>query len=211
MTKAIGDLISHVFYADQLLTERTETLEGYDLALPKPVIWLSTSGLPYRQESRAGPGGVSFQNAAEADALVDFLIRLSLVHGSKKRRDRKNLDVLVLAAYRPQVTMLQARIDAQLDKLGALNIEVNTVDAAQGREADVVAVSVTRSNPKGGAGFLSEPRRINVALSRARVGLAIVGDLTFCEREPGALRDVIEYVRAHPDDCHVEMLEAGAE
>ena len=57
----------------------------------------------------------------------------------------------------------------------------DTVDAYQGREADLVMFSITRSNRQGKAGFLSERERINVALSRARYGLCLVGDADFCK------------------------------
>jgi ATP-dependent RNA/DNA helicase IGHMBP2 len=60
--------------------------------------------------------------------------------------------------------------------LSTTGVEVDTVDAFQGREADAVLVSCVRSNPDGQIGFLADLRRMNVALSRARRHLFVVGD-----------------------------------
>ena len=55
-------------------------------------------------------------------------------------------------------------------------VEVDTVDGFQGREKEVVLVSLVRSNPEGRIGFLDEPRRFNVAVTRARRKVVVVGD-----------------------------------
>ena len=119
------------------------------------------------------------------------------VPGSRK------LDVLVIAPYGRQVTELTRRL-ASL-KLKHITPEVLSVDAVQGRECDLAVFSVTRSNAQGRFGFLGQPywRRINVALSRARFGLIIVGDAGFCRSKPGALRDVLDYIGAHPQECEI--------
>jgi superfamily I DNA and/or RNA helicase len=86
-----------------------------------------------------------------------------------------------------------------------LDVEVHTVDAYQGREADLVILSVTRSNKTRQSGFLGERERINVALSRARFALWIVGDADFC-RDLGAtspLAEVRDYIEAHAGDCAI--------
>jgi superfamily I DNA and/or RNA helicase len=85
---------------------------------------------------------------------------------------------------------------------------VNVVDAFQGREADILVFSITRSEVRG-LGFLREMERINVALSRGRELLAIIGDHAFCQAAPGAtnpLRDVIDYIRRNPETCALEEL-----
>ena len=80
-----------------------------------------------------------------------------------------------------------------------------SVDSVQGRESDLALFSVTRSNTNGVLGFLGAAywRRINVALSRARFGLTIVGDLPFAQSSHGGLRDVANYMKEHPNDCEI--------
>jgi superfamily I DNA and/or RNA helicase len=80
------------------------------------------------------------------------------------------------------------------------------VDAFQGRQADVVLYSMTRSNPRREVGFLRERPRLNVALSRARDVLVVVGDHTFARAAPQAqaIRRVIDHIEAWPDECCIE-------
>jgi superfamily I DNA and/or RNA helicase len=113
------------------------------------------------------------------------------------------LEVLVIAPYKSQVEELRRQILAT--DLTRLKVDVLSVDAVQGREADLALFSVTRSNPQGDLGFLGADywRRINVALSRARYGLVIVGDADFIRTTNGALRGVLEYIEEHPGDCTV--------
>lgn len=113
------------------------------------------------------------------------------------------MHVLVLAPYRSQVEHLRRRLAAVSTKY--LQVSVDTVDAVQGREADVVFFSVTRSNARRSFGFLGREywRRINVALSRGRFGLTVVGDMRFCEN--GAMGPVVAYFRQHPDTAEVRV------
>ena len=81
------------------------------------------------------------------------------------------------------------------------DVEVNTVDAYQGREKDVVLISTVRSNEKGNLGFVADDRRLNVALTRARRAVVVVGD-------PGTLASDETWrafvARCEEDGCCVE-------
>lgn len=88
-----------------------------------------------------------------------------------------------------------------------LTLDVHAVDSFQGQERDVVIYSVTRSNADNELGFLRSERRINVALSRAKDALIVVGDHRFCRRardgdNPFAL--VLEHVEKHEGCTLVE-------
>ncbi|MEU7306136.1 AAA domain-containing protein [Streptomyces sp. NPDC007206] len=205
MTPAIGNMISACFYDDLLLSPNPHALPNY-YKISRPVRWIDTSRLGgKRRESERTAGERSIANWLEAKLAVK---QLSVIDGAVERRiiqppgDRK-LQVLVIAPYGRQVEDLRRRVSTL--RLSHLTVEVLSVDAVQGRECDLAMFTVTRSNDRGDFGFLGEPywRRINVALSRARYGLTIIGDAEFCRSKPGALRRVLEYIGDHPQDCEM--------
>jgi superfamily I DNA and/or RNA helicase len=207
MLKPIGDLISTCFYSGVLQTADRPGPDGLAPALPAPVTWFDTSALQACHERPAGLGNVSFANDAEASAIVDFLQRLAfLISAQRKDWPWESPRVLVLSGYRPQVSEIQQRVDSAAGRLHPLEIEVATIDAAQGREAEFVVFSVTRSNRSGRIGFLEMSPRINVALSRGKYGLAIFGDHPFISQIRGPLQVVADYISGR-DGCVVERLE----
>jgi superfamily I DNA and/or RNA helicase len=205
MVSAIGELISECFYRGALINEGPSP-ERLELALPTPVVWFTTSRLPEHSERPAGAGGLSYLNTTEAGQVLRFLGRLELAARSQSHRSSP-LEVLVLSPYRPQVAEIYSRVSAAARDWPNLAVEVNSVDAAQGREADVVVFSVTRSNPSGKFGFLNEEARANVALSRGRLGLAIIGDSDFTSMKEGPLLKVLQHIKSHPESCSLVELE----
>ncbi len=198
MVKAIGDLVSHCFYDAKLYTseDRNDRFVQEYLAMSRPVTWYTTSGLSNSRETRVGRSWKNFSEVATIDKLVD---RLQFA----ARQAGRSISVILLSGYGPQVAELQRMLATKGDSLDVVNITCQTVDSYQGREADVVVYSVTRSNEEGKIGFLKERQRLNVALSRGRLGLAIVGDSEFCMSVVGEnpFRDVIQYIENCPEDC----------
>ena len=78
-------------------------------------------------------------------------------------------DIAVIAPYAAQVRLIRDRIQAD-------GVEVDTVDGFQGREKEAVIISLVRSNRENEIGFLADQRRMNVALTRARRKLIVIGD-----------------------------------
>ena len=198
MVKPIGDMISHCFYGDELDSSRTPSDHALGAVLARPVTWLSTSGLQNRREEN---NGVSFANQAEIRAIGQLLANLDKI----AQRSGKNYSVAILSGYAGQVIALQRQIGAKEIAWPSLRVEVNTVDAFQGREADIAIYSITRSNPELRTGFLAEQKRLNVALSRGRDHLVIVGDHQFSRGLPELqpLQRIARYVECHPADCLV--------
>lgn len=203
MHPAIGSLVSSVFYEDNLengASART-TRSIYD-RMPARVTWLSTSSERGKAESRRGQ---SYANAAEADVVLRLLETFERHLG--KRRNR--ISVGAIAGYAGQVAQLNGLIDpGNRDRWKALDIEIATVDSFQGRERDIIVYSTVRSNPRGEIGFLRDYRRVNVALSRARELLVIVGDLAIMEnarigRTANPFAHVVEYMKAHEGGCRI--------
>jgi superfamily I DNA and/or RNA helicase len=128
-----------------------------------PLVFWDTSGMGLEEERSEGTPSV--RNPGEA-ALVVQRARALLSLGVAPR------DIAVIAPYDAQVKLLREKL-AVLDADG---LEVDTVDGFQGREKEAVLVSLVRSNEKQEVGFLADVRRMNVALTRARRRLEVVGD-----------------------------------
>lgn len=196
MIRPIGELVSNCFYKGLLESPVTDHGLNLALALDAPVTWHSTHLLPNREECREGN---TFWNPAEVAAIRDLLLRLQFVVKAKKRR----ISIAVIAGYTAQVHALREMISQGVAEWADLDVECNSVDAFQGRQADVCIYSVVRSNPHKALGFLKEQPRLNVALSRGKTALAIVGDQMFFRMARGAnpFRSVIDFMDAHEDTC----------
>ena len=131
------------------------------LGFPWPGLPLAFLDTGREAETKHAGGGVS--NAMEA-AVVAGLVDRFLAAGLGPA------DVVVITPYSRQVDAIRRELDA--------DVRVGTVDSFQGQEADVVIFSSVRSNENGDLGFLRDPRRLNVALTRARRGLVLVGCAT---------------------------------
>jgi superfamily I DNA and/or RNA helicase len=200
MVEPIGKLISTCFYDGKLESSGPEIDKVLRKVLPRPVTWLTTSKLPNSREQGANS---SFNNSCEVTVIFQWLKQLNQAAMEAQR----NYKVAVLSGYAAQLKLLKRSLDAEQSGLEALAIECNTVDAFQGREADIVIYSVTRSNKDGKIGFLRDEARLNVALSRGRVGLLIVGDHQFCRLlRYSPLSDVLHYIEQHPEDCTCKEL-----
>jgi len=126
--------------------------------------------------------GKSFLNRAEADVVVSIVKEL-LRHGLKPG------ELGVITPYMGQVVALKEALqEAKIPVVakGSKNklVEVNTVDAFQGSEKDVIIISTVRANKHGQVGFLKDKRRMNVALTRAKRGLIVIGDPTTLKHDP---------------------------
>lgn len=203
MLPAIGDLISECFYGNDLRSIDRAPAPHLAGLMPKAVTWYSTARKPNRASK---PQGTSFYNDAEVELVMSLLARIDFYIQGGRNKD-KRVSVAVLSGYDPQRQRLQTAVQTRGNQWKSFSeIFVNVVDAFQGREADILVFSVTRSEVRG-LGFLKEMERINVALSRGRELLAIIGDHAFCQAAQGAknpLRDVIDYIRRNPQTCVLE-------
>ncbi|MEM7029427.1 MAG: AAA domain-containing protein [Chloroflexota bacterium] len=153
-----GRLESDPSVAHHVLSDLPHVTEN-DLT-ETPIHFIDTAGASY--DEALEPDGESRLNPLEAELIL------------KKCQDLAEIGVLetdmaIITPYAAQVRLLR-------QQLGPSNVEVDTVDGFQGREKEAILISLVRSNPTGEIGFLGDVRRMNVALTRARRKLIVVGD-----------------------------------
>lgn len=209
MLQPINDLIGSCFYPDQeLVCARKAADHRFTPALKRTITWFDTSDSPKRGETKLR-GHTGCSNKLECEVVLKLLRRLNRQFAKRDTQGTaKRVTVAMITGYVDQVTMLERTLRPRSPAWTHMDIMLNTVDAFQGRQADMVVYSVARSNPRADLGFLSKPPRLNVALSRGRDALVIVGDRPFCLNASGEnpFRDVIRFI-ARADGCGVEMVE----
>lgn len=168
---------SEWFYGGQLLSAPEVQARGvldFDYAME----WMDTSSLLPEESAEEFVGnGYGRINKAEAALLIDKL-KLMLMRIGKERVLEESISIGVISPYKVQVNHLRGliRSDAAFRPFRKL-ISVNTVDGFQGQERDIIIVSLVRANEKGQIGFLADLRRMNVAMTRARMKLVIIGNV----------------------------------
>ncbi len=142
---------------DELPAERRNILDP-----EAPLVFVNTAVIDAPEHQRAGSH--SRENPREAELVTRLTMDLIDAGVGPEQ-------IAVIAPYDDQVDRLDQQIDAK-------GLEVDTVDGFQGREKEVVLVSLVRSNERGTVGFLDEPRRFNVAVTRAKRKAVVVGDIS---------------------------------
>jgi superfamily I DNA and/or RNA helicase len=173
MHEDIMKFSSQYFYSDEL-TAHESVKTTLLTPTEQPVEFIDTAGCGYNEEQ--DPETLSRFNHEEASLLIQQVETLIERIGATQWRDQ-SLSLGIITPYRAQVDYLNKLADAStvFEPLRGL-ITINTVDAFQGQERDVIAISFVRSNDKSEVGFLGDIRRTNVAMTRARKKLIMVGD-----------------------------------
>ena len=139
-------------------------------------------------------GTVRRVNKAETDLLLsDVKIYSNGIGGSRILEEK--IDFGIISPYKAQVQYLRNKIkaDASLKPYRSL-FTVNTVDGFQGQERDVIFISLVRANEEGQIGFLNDLRRMNVAITRARMKLVILGEAETLKHH-GFYRKLLEFIQ----------------
>ncbi|MGM0509311.1 MAG: IGHMBP2 family helicase [Fusobacteriota bacterium] len=143
-----------------------------------PINYIDTYNLNTNEKSRNGSKSLKNQKEAE---LVQKLIESFLKMGISPR------EVSAITPYKDQVHLIERLVENK-------NVEINSVDGFQGREKEVIIISLVRSNETGNIGFLKDLRRLNVSLTRAKKKLIIIGDSNTLKSEDIYNR-LIEYIK----------------
>lgn len=230
MNQAIMNFSNNWFYGGQLnaakivserrllsLDESGETLTVFD-----PVVFVDTAGCGFEEKmiTTANARAQSRYNQEEALLLREHLLQLIAAF----EHSGNYPDIGILSPYREQINFLEETLrndpilgemmvrsttnaQYQSSKKKYAPITLNTIDGFQGQERDVIYISLVRSNTKNEIGFLSDYRRMNVAMTRAKKLLVMVGDsstignnkfyqalLEYCEKN-GRYQTAWEYMR----------------
>mmetsp|Transcript_17513 Transcript_17513/g.23151 ORF Transcript_17513/g.23151 Transcript_17513/m.23151 type:complete len:297 (-) Transcript_17513:116-1006(-) len=145
---------------------RNNERQGQSVSLPRTPVLLNDMS-----------ANSSYRNEAEAHAVISFL--KSFLRNNKGTTP---LSIGIVTPYTSQVALLKSMMahDSDFRSLAQSNplaIEINSVDAYQGKERDLMIFSAVRSNRNGKIGFLKDWRRMNVALTRAKSALVVFGDM----------------------------------
>ena len=162
----IAAYVSAASYDSQL--ENAPEVEAYEYVTRKPfpvaLHFVDTEGMRGGRERR-GPGG-ALRNEAEVRVAAQVVRLLD-------ERCPRELSMAVIAMYAEQVERLRQALGRRRFKR---TVKIDTVDSFEGREEDIVVISLVRSNERGRIGFLRVPNRLNVAISRAKRLVACIGD-----------------------------------
>ena len=194
MNDQIMQFSSREFYNGMLQTAPEIKYRGI-LDYDNPMSWYNTDDLPDEIESKEEFVGESFGRINKAEAELT-LQHLELYYGriGKQRILDERIDVGIISPYRAQVQLLRRMIKKrEFFKPYRHLISVNTVDGFQGQERDVIILSLVRSNDEGQIGFLRDLRRMNVAITRARMKLIILGSVDTLTKHPFYKR-LYEYI-----------------
>ena len=191
MNEAIMRFSSEWFYHGEL-EAAPEVKNRSILDLDTPISWIDTSEMDFKEQFVGETFGRINKN--EANLLLQELQAYISKIGGERILDER-IDFGIISPYKAQVQYLRSKIKGNDALLPYRHLfTVNTVDGFQGQERDVIFISLVRANEEGQIGFLRDLRRMNVAITRARMKLVILGDAATLGKHP-FYRKLIESIK----------------
>ena len=171
-----GKLKAHDSVKERKLSDLIQIKESDNIVNDTPVIFIDTLGEFKEKQKKDSQSKYNPDEAKLVKKVVDKLVKAGL----------EEKDIGVITPYKDQEDFLE--------KLLPSNVEVKTVDGFQGREKEVIILSTVRSNKEGEIGFLEDLRRLNVAITRPKRKLIIVGDKKTLSTHP-TYKKLIDYIK----------------
>ncbi|KAK0221000.1 P-loop containing nucleoside triphosphate hydrolase protein [Armillaria nabsnona] len=184
-------LESHDSVASHLLSDVVQAEgdeETIKEVLETPVVFFDTAGCEYFERLEGDGDEGSRCNENEATVVKQWIDKLTSMGVLTSQ-------IAVITPYQAQVTLLTSLLRPQYGSA----LEIGTVDGMQGREKDAVIISLVRSNDKREVGFLKEKRRLNVAMTRAKRHLCVVGDSSTVRHGGRYLKNWLAWLDANAD------------
>ncbi len=179
MHEHIMNFSNQKFYQGKLIADNSvkNTLLSFnenEILLNTPIDFIDTAGCGYNEIVNSE--SLSIANPEEAQLLIKHL-KLVLEQYYQTNKTEKRITIGLISPYKEQVQYLTTKIaeDEDLQKYKS-QIAIKTVDGFQGQERDIIYISLVRSNDQKEIGFLNDIRRMNVALTRAKKKLVVIGD-----------------------------------
>jgi superfamily I DNA and/or RNA helicase len=177
MSNAIMGFSNKYFYNNELIADESaaqnQLINDENSALSKSIEFIDTAGCSF--DELQNPETLSFSNPKEGEILYTHLQQLLLEY--KNYDSLPNIDVGIISPYKQQMEWLKENQSAfELDDTKLNSLSIKTIDGFQGEERDVIYISLVRSNENQEIGFLSDLRRMNVAITRAKKKLVVIGD-----------------------------------
>jgi superfamily I DNA and/or RNA helicase len=206
MNKAIMGFSNNFFYNNELIADESVSaqvlLNDENSMLSRSIEFIDTAGCNF--DEIQNPETLSYFNPKEGDILFKHLQQLLIEYGQQELLPPVSIGII--SPYKEQREWLKDNIvEMEFDKTKLESLSVKTIDGFQGEERDVIYISLVRSNEKQELGFLNDLRRMNVAITRAKKKLVVIGDsstigaskfynsfLEYCEKH-GAYRTAWEW------------------
>lgn len=202
----ISKMISDIFYPTVDITTKLNKCErNHELSwYPRSIKWIDTSSCSDCEEISEFQ---SKKNPCEAKIILNELEKIEREY---RILGKSKITVAVISGYDMQKKQLENLIKpSSKSKWTCIDIIIDNVDAFQGSETDLVIYSLVRCNEEGRIGFLYDSRRLNVALSRGRNGLIIVGNIKFAERanafRGNPFANIIKFIKKYRRFCLIEV------
>jgi ATP-dependent RNA/DNA helicase IGHMBP2 len=185
MSNAIMGFSNKYFYNNELVADESvqdnRLVNDEESTLYKSLEFIDTAGCSY--EEIQNPETLSYSNPREADIVFKHLQQLLTDYLNYP--DHPALNIGIIAPYKEQIEWLKDNVSAyEMNNEKLLSLSIKTIDGFQGEERDVIYITLVRSNENQEIGFLSDLRRMNVAITRAKKKLVVIGDSSTIGNHP---------------------------
>lgn len=196
MNQQIMQFSGDYFYKGRLTAH--DSVKDHRLSADEePLCFIDTAGCAYEEQQEKE--SLSTYNKDEAALLMRHLHSFVEARGVEAMQE-EDIRLAIISPYKAQVRYLSELLaaDELLRSLGK-KLSINTIDSFQGQEKDIIYISLVRSNSNGEIGFLKDIRRMNVAITRARKKLVIIGDSATVGSHPfySAFIDYVQEIGAY--------------
>jgi superfamily I DNA and/or RNA helicase len=197
MIRNIGDLISNTFYDGIINTGIDDVKRKHNIPFygTHSIVWYNTSKL--KNKFQKPQNGGSFINITENKIIKIVLSKMNAL------KNASDLDIGIITGYSAQKDLINKSVNNS-NFSNIRKIDINTLDAFQGRENDIIIYSTVRTSKS--IGFQKERERINVAFSRAKKLLIVCGDIDFFytwDDGENKYVEIINYIRENSETCMI--------